>query len=32
MDVIEFINNNEKKKVPNPNYNAKSKKEVNLEL
>lgn len=26
MDVIEFINNNGKKKVPNPNYNAKSKK------
>lgn len=26
MDVIEFINNNGKKKVPNPNYNANSKK------
>ena len=26
MDVLEFINNNGKKKVPNPNYNAKSKK------
>lgn len=26
MDVIEFINNNGKKRVPNPNYNAKSKK------
>lgn len=26
MDVIEFINNNGKKKVPNPNYNSKSKK------
>ena len=26
MDVIEFINNKEKKKVPNPNYNSKSKK------
>lgn len=26
MDVLEFINNNGKKRVPNPNYNSKSKK------
>ena len=26
MDVLEFINNNGKKRIPNPNYNAKSKK------